>query len=367
MASSASWKRWSKTAIRAAKLGLGVLIVMMAVLALQRAQGELRSYSASIRPDPLWCLASGVTYLAGLCCFGWFFSRILGAAERFPGVYPAIRAYLIGHLGKYVPGKAMVVVLRVGLVTPQGTRPTTAALATLYETLVMMATGGLVAGVLFFVRSGLTLSITLYNGEELPLPLSLLGLAIGLPLLGIALPWSFPKLASILTLPFKESGTEAWPRFSIHLLLEGLFWSLLGWILLGISLIATIVAIDPEPKPIVAILPDAIGAAALATVAGFLVAIFPGGLVIREAVLTVALTSTLGGNLATVSALALRLIWVLSEILAAGVLAALRPKPIEPPTGPVSQESTESDSSTTNARSMPVGRPHKESTSHFQS
>jgi len=36
------------------------------------------------------------------------------------------RAYLIGHLGKYVPGKAMVVVLRVGLITPYGARAATA-------------------------------------------------------------------------------------------------------------------------------------------------------------------------------------------------------------------------------------------------
>ena len=35
--------------------------------------------------------------------------------------------------------------MRVGLATPYGARPATAAFATLYETLVMMAAGGLIA------------------------------------------------------------------------------------------------------------------------------------------------------------------------------------------------------------------------------
>ena len=39
----------------------------------------------------------------------------------------ALRAYLISHLGKYVPGKAMVVVIRAGSSAPAGARPATAA------------------------------------------------------------------------------------------------------------------------------------------------------------------------------------------------------------------------------------------------
>ena len=83
-------------------------------------------------------------YLAGLTLFGVFFDRIMKASPTPVRLGPAVRAYLISHLGKYVPGKAMVVVMRVGLVTPYGARPATAAFATLYETLVMMAAGALI-------------------------------------------------------------------------------------------------------------------------------------------------------------------------------------------------------------------------------
>ena len=48
---------------------------------------------------------------------------------------PALRAYVVSHLGKYVPGKAMVVVIRTALVVPFGARASTAAIATFYETL----------------------------------------------------------------------------------------------------------------------------------------------------------------------------------------------------------------------------------------
>jgi hypothetical protein len=65
---------------------------------------------------------------------------------------------------------------------------------------------------------------------------------------------------------------------------------------------------------------------ALATVAGFAVAVFPGGLVVREGVLMAALAPALGADMAVVAALALRLAWVAGEILAAASLAPARPR-----------------------------------------
>ena len=56
------------------------------------------------------------------------------------------------------------------------------------------------------------------------------------------------------------------------------------------------------------------------TVAGFVVAVTPGGLGVREAVLMYALGPALGDDLAVVAALMLRLVWVAAEIFAALVL-----------------------------------------------
>jgi uncharacterized membrane protein YbhN (UPF0104 family) len=63
---------------------------------------------------------------------------------------------------------------------------------------------------------------------------------------------------------------------------------------------------------------------ALATVAGFVVAT-PGGLGIREWALMTTLEPVVGANRAVLSALALRLAWVVGEVLAALALWPWRP------------------------------------------
>jgi uncharacterized membrane protein YbhN (UPF0104 family) len=71
--------------------------------------------------------------------------------------------------------------------------------------------------------------------------------------------------------------------------------------------------------------PAVVGGVALATVAGFAVAVLPGGLGVREGVLMTVLTPALGADTAVIAALALRLTWVLAELIAAAVFALVRP------------------------------------------
>jgi glycosyltransferase 2 family protein len=84
-------------------------------------------------------------------------------------------------------------------------------------------------------------------------------------------------------------------------------------------------------------------AVALATVAGFVVAVMPGGLGVREGVLMSALAPALGPARSVVAALLLRLVWVAAELIAAAVLVPmLRParadseskSPLEAEAGP---------------------------------
>ncbi len=265
-------------------------------------------------------------YLARLAAFGVFFWRVLKAGATPTTLPPALRAYLISHLGKYVPGKAMVVVMRAGLVVPYGARPATAAFATLYETLVMMATGGFVAGVGFAIGSGPSarLTVPFSGGLEVEAPLALLGLGLGLAFLVVVWPSVFPRLAALAKVPLPGVGPDALPKFSVPLLAEGLAWSALGWVLLGLSQVAVIRSLMPGGLP-VSSWPLAIASVALATVAGFVVPIAPGGLGVREWVLWTALASVLDRDLAVVAALLLRLAWVVGEVLAAAVLTAIRP------------------------------------------
>ena len=123
--------------------------------------------------------------------------------------------------------------------------------------------------------------------------------------------------------------------------MRGLLWSSAGWVLLGLSQLAVVRAMGARraAKALVALgqVPVVIAAVALATVAGFVVAVLPGGLGVREGVLMSALAPALGPDRAVVAALLLRLVWVVAELAAAAVLvpmfrpAPARPRPSKPP------------------------------------
>jgi glycosyltransferase 2 family protein len=309
--------RWTVWGRRAIKATAGAVVLIAVGQHVARTWAKLHAEGRSLQVAPAWVAVAVALYLVGLCGFGIFFTHVLRASRTPVDLLPAVRGYLISHLGKYVPGKAMVVVLRVALVVPYGARAATAAFATLYETLVMMAAGGLIAALGFAGRPGQPVLLAL-------------GLGLGLAFLTAAEPRVFPRLATPLRLPFPGVGPEALPALSHRLLAEGLLWSALGWTLLGLSQVAILRAVAPAGAPLDQ-WPLIVGSVALATVAGFVIAVVPGGLGVREGVLMVALAPAVGEAMAVVAALALRLAWVAGELLAAALLLVARPRPAEAP------------------------------------
>ena len=328
------WQAWGKLAIKAV---LGILVLWAVGRHVVGTWHDLHAKGGSLRVDLSWIALSVGLYLIGLCGFGAYFGRVMRASATPLGQAAAIRAYLISHLGKYVPGKAMVVVMRVGLSTPYGARPATAAFATLYETLVMMAAGGLIAAAGFATRSVAPLGLPVGGGGVVPVPLTVLSLALGVAFLIVVDPAVFPRLSGLASVPFPGVGPDALPDITRRLLGEGLLWSAAGWTLLGLSQVAVIRALVPSGVAR-SLWPIVIGSVALATVAGFVVAVLPGGLGVREGVLMATLAPAVGTEVAVIAALALRLAWVVGEVLAAAVLSFARPplpmplplRPIEP-------------------------------------
>ena len=132
----------------------------------------------------------------------------------------------MSHLGKYVPGKAMVVVVRAGMVVPFGARASTAAIATFYETLVMMAAGGLIAAAGFAMapgshQVGLTIAGLGPCRASALLVAAVSGLGLGLAFLFLVLPPVFGRLAGLVSLPIPGVGPEAMPRITGPLLAAG--------------------------------------------------------------------------------------------------------------------------------------------------
>lgn len=306
-----------RVAIRTAKAAVALVVLLAVGRQVAHTVGELSHRRGSLRLDPAWLMAAVPLYLAGLAMDGLYFGRLLGSGT-LPGIgaAPALRAYLISHLGKYVPGKAMVVVLRATLCTPHGARAATAAFATLYETLVMMASGGLIAAVGFAMMPDRSVTIALGRFGQVVVPLWGVGAGAAALFLTLVQARVFRRLSRLVSLPFPGVGLEALPGLTPRLLFEGLAWSAAGWILMGLSQVAVIEALVPEGLPRAA-WPLAVASVALATVAGFAVPVAPGGLGIREWVLWTGLGSALDHDRAVVSALALRLVWVVSELFAA--------------------------------------------------
>src|SRR5947209_3237254 len=228
--------RWKRTTIASVKAALAVVVLWAVGRHVLRTWNDLADHRISLRFEPAWLVASGLLYLAGLSAYGVFYNLILQASATPIRLVPALRAYLVSHLGKYVPGKAMVVVMRAGMAVPFGARAATAAIATFYETLMMMSAGGFVAAAGFAVAgdSGhVSFAMPGWGPVELPLYrlAALSGLGLGLAFLVVVAPPVFTRLAGLISLPIPGVGPEALPRLSVGLLVRGLLWSSLGWVL----------------------------------------------------------------------------------------------------------------------------------------
>ncbi len=266
---------------------------------------ELKRTAWHLRPS--WLFLAGATYLVGLAPSAIFWHRILGALGQSPQWFETLRAYYIGHLGKYVPGKALVVVLRTVLIRSRRVDAPVAALSVFYETLTMMAIGALVAAALVAIG---------FRQHRWLVAVALgLMLTAGVPLV----PAVFTRLLGWLRIERYQPGLIAllrklrWPD-----LLTGWIGIAGGWALLGASLWATLRSMGTDigfPSD----LPLCIAAASLAVVAGFL-SMIPGGAVVREAVLLELMAPRFGDGLALAAVLALRLVWLLAELIISVIL-----------------------------------------------
>ena len=332
LAVSARWRtraRAPRWLVPAVKTVIGAVVVWGVGRHVARVWSNLEGHDFALAVNPARLVSSGLLYLAGLSCCGAFYASILRASPTPIGLGPALRAYLVSHLGKYVPGKAMVVVMRAGMSVPFGARATTAAIATFYETLVMMASGSVVAAVVF-AQAGDSppIRMPMLGGGTVEVPVDraavLLALGLAACFLTIVAPPVFRRLARLVADPIAGAEAEVVPRLSPGLLVRGLIGTTAGWVLMGLSQLEAACAFSPAPSSrVVELLPIAVASVALATVAGFAVPVLPGGLGVREGVLMYTLGPALGDRLAVAAALALRLVWIAAELLAAAFLVPL--------------------------------------------
>lgn len=275
-------------------------------------------WSKNLRLHWGWLLLSALLYTIGLVFWGGFWWRLVRLyGDSLSGI-GAARAYAASHLGKYVPGKAVAVIVRVALARSDGARAGISVLTAVYETLTTMAAGALIAaGLVPFLRT---------NDANLGWKaLGLLAIA-GVPIL----PGIFNWLAKRAAQPFMPADAAPLPPIRIRTLLTGIVQTGFGWLFLGASLFALMQALPATDFPLTArSLLVCIAYMAMSYVAGFLAIFTPGGLGVREAVLQQLLMAELASHaedeaaaLAVLAVLLLRLVWLVCEIVLVAITFA---------------------------------------------
>ena len=257
-------------------------------------------------------MLSGLVYIIGLLPCWWYWRRTLFAMQQNPPMVASLRAYYIGHLGKYVPGKALVVVLRTGLLRGKGVDSAVTAATVFVETLTMMAVGACLAALILAFRSESTFYVWIAVG---------LAVASVLP----TLPPVFRRVLRSLKIGVAtEGGTEAAAGVDYKLIATGWLAMIPCWLLFGLSMLITLAAMGPERIPAgvsISDLPYLVATVALAMVAGFL-SLLPGGIGVRDLIVLelIALHPRFGADVAIISAVVLRMTWLLSELVVSGIL-----------------------------------------------
>ncbi len=254
-----------------------------------------------------WVGLALLAYGAGQLCFACFWGRLLrrmGVSASWPDV---LRSYAIGTLGKYVPGKALVVITRTALLGRQAAGHWHVGMTVVYETLAVMAVGAWVATACLVLATPGDWYFWSCAG------------AVAVAFSGAVHPAVFGRIAGLAALPFggvrKEfAAVECWAAL--------VRWSPLliaGWFLAGLSFWAAASAIGVDCASVDGFLLIA-AAAGLATTVGFLVVFLPAGIGVRELVIIQLLAPWFGRSMVVISALLLRTVWTMAELGMAGGL-----------------------------------------------
>lgn len=283
---------------------------------LYQAWGQLQEHQWEFHVA--WLALAGGLYAVGMVPAGVFWYLLLRGLGQDARLGPSLRAYCIGHLGKYVPGKALVVVMRAGMVCGERVSAAVAAVAVVVETLTMMAAGSFLSGAI--------LAIWFRHRD---LPWYIYGGAIGMVVVS-----GLPTLPPVFRLVMRLTGVgksdpetaQKLQSLSYSTLLTGWILMPLMWVCWALSYWATLRGMGATGMDPLAELPFFTATVALAVVAGFAVLITPGGLGPRELVLVMLVKPHLenfvpnAALMAAASVVVLRLVWLVAELVVSGIL-----------------------------------------------
>lgn len=295
--------------------GTEIAITLAVVLAVGwQFAGLLRSpelWSQPLHLDPAWLAASAVLYLLGITTSGLFWHQLLlGLGQKPTSLLATLRAYYVGQMGRYVPGKVVGVLWRSRLLRGPEVHGGVAALTVVYEALTTLASASILGGLVLGWED-------MMQGDLGWKTWGLVAL-VGLPLL----PGVFNRLVDRSTRRWRQDPDTPLPPVRAYTLLVGLVLTGSGWLIQGASLMALTEAVFPGS--LAWSVPGLFRYAAytgLAYAIGFVVLVVPGGLGVREFFLQRFLSQELAGSLAggaaALMSLLSRLLWTVMDVLIA--------------------------------------------------
>ena len=321
-------RKWTRWLIPAAKLAVVALLCWFVYRAFIEGNKTLGAHTWHV--EPAWLVLAGVLYLAGIFPSAVFWQRILLRTGQETRLGEGLRAYYISQLGKYVPGKWMVIVLRRMLLGGSNVQNTVVAASVFFETFTTLAVGAAVAAVVLIIwHSSQSLLIATAIGAVL---------LMGVPTIPVCFRWLLQALGV-----GKLNPTAAAQFSHIGMRTMALGWGTIaiGWLLQGMSLWATLRAMGETTGNVLHDLWLHTTAVALGIVAGF-VSQIPGGLVVREWVSGELLEPTYGRSVALVSTIIFRLVLLVSELVISIILYLAGWRRLRKPAAPLEVEYTAS-------------------------
>ncbi|MDA0281830.1 MAG: hypothetical protein O3B13_22395 [Planctomycetota bacterium] len=343
--------------LSAGLLRWGLFLLVLWYVASQAKTLWQNSSSIDVNIDWKYLAAAGLISQLSWLPSTWFWHRLIVLLGGKSDAYPLIRAYYCGSLGKYLPGKAAVILIRSALLKQQQVSFVRASIASMVEAGAVMLVGGVVS---------LAFALTIIPPDALPTRVSealprestswsgLLLLAAILiaatPLIAAPANWVLKKISrtveqqvrkkeagnsSTLTTAGTSNETNNVTTDSIVAPLTWRFLSIaslmfaLSWAGHGLSLLLVLRSLNPQMLSL-----DnwtiATAAAAAGTSIGFFAIFAPGGLAVREGLIITVLAPSTGGAIAVAAAGLYRLASLTAECLAAFTLYVVAPRTDNP-------------------------------------
>lgn len=228
----------------------------------------------------------------------------LGARTSMP---VAMKIYLVGQLGKYIPGTVWALVVQMEIARAAAVRRTEAFGAGLVSVGINIVTG---------TTLGLAVLPILDGGSPVRYAVAILGA------IGCAVMLAPPVLTRLVDVGLKVSRNEPLrrrPSWSGILAAAGL--STVNWLLYGLALAVIAIAAGADPSRTLLLALPAVG---LAMTIGLFVVIAPSGIGVREAVLVAALSPVLDASAALGVAVVLRLVFTLADLIGAAATVPIK-------------------------------------------